>query len=87
MSKASAGLFSKIARTPEPKCGGAFFVSGEHIAAVGTESGAEVSCVRKLRKASAGDGIPDSELSMTNGGEGGGRRIGNDLVNVAAGGD
>ena len=79
-------MVSQIARTPEPKRGGPFVVTGEHIAAVGTESGgAEVARIGKLRQASAGYSIPHGELSVSNGGEGGGRRIGNDLVNVAAG--
>lgn len=65
-TEAGTGLFSKIARTPEPKRGGMFVVSNEQIAAVGTESRcADITHIEQLRQASAGQGIPDGQLAMS----------------------
>jgi len=71
VSEPGASSVSQIVRTPQPKRGGPFVVSGEHLAAIGTEScGAEAANIGKLREASAGDGIPHDEATASNGGEG-----------------
>ena len=85
-SEAGAGLVSQIVRTPEPQRGNALVVSGEQITAVGAEcSGTQIAHIGKLPQACAGESIPDSETSVSDGSEGGGRWIGNDCVNVATG--
>ena len=84
-SEAGAGLVSEIGRTPKPKRGKAFIVSGEQITAVRTKSsGTKITRIGKLPQASAGDSVPQGETSVSNGSEGGERGIGNDYVNVVA---
>src|SRR6185312_7971466 len=79
VSEARASLVSQIARTPAPKRGNAFIVSGKQIAAVGTARGCtDIARIGKLRQASAGDGIPDREMSVSGSSKGGERGIGND---------
>src|SRR5215471_568893 len=78
-SEAGAGLVSQIGRTPEPKGGKAFTVSGEQITPVGTKrGGTNIAHIGKLRQRSAGDSSPHGKASVSDGSERGGRRIGND---------